>query len=209
MPGVQDGSSGGSPWPKFGDLLQRSLGVPVAIASVGHGNSSIFDWQPGAEPGGRGIGKALYPALRDRLESLGPVRAVLWHQGETDAREAVGEDEYVDAFIRLRTGLRDDTGLDPPWVVANATFLTENTADAMEPIRRAQQRLWAEGLALRGPDTDQLQGALRKWDRVHFSRSGLGVHAELWYSLVWAQLFAADPAPARRVRGTSGASGRS
>ena len=201
MPGVQDHTTGGSPWPRFADLLQRSLNVPVGIASVGHGDSSILDWQPGIEPREEGIGKALYPALRDRLAALGHVRAVLWHQGETDAREGLSEIEYVESFLRIREALRDDTDADPPWVVARVSFLPRNSDAAMLEIRRAHQRLWSEGLALRGPDTDDLQGPLRARDRTHFSRLGLEVHAERWYALVWSQLFA------RPVPGDEGASG--
>jgi hypothetical protein len=71
----------------------------------------------------------------------------------------------------------------------------------MREIRRAHQRLWSDGLALRGPDTDDLQGPLRARDRTHFSRLGLEVHAERWYAMVWSQLFA------RPVPGDEGASG--
>ena len=201
MPGVQDHTTGGSPWPRFADLLQRSLNVPVGIASVGHGDSSILDWQPGIEPREEGIGKALYPALRDRLAALGHVRAVLWHQGETDAREGLSETEYVESFVRIREALREDTGSNPPWVVARVSFLPRNSEAAMREIRRAHQRLWSDGLALRGPDTDDLQGPLRARDRTHFSRLGLEVHAERWYAMVWSQLFA------RPVPGDEGASG--
>jgi len=201
MPGVQDDTTGGSPWPRFADLLQRSLDVPVGIASVGHGDSSILDWQPGIGPREEGIGKALYPALRDRLAALGQVRAVLWHQGETDAREGLGEVEYVESFLRIRQALRDDTGSDPPWVVARVSFLPRNTETAMHEIRSAQQRLWSDGHALRGPDTDDLQGPLRAGDRTHFSRLGLEVHAERWYAMVWSELFAR---PVPRDAGASG-----
>jgi hypothetical protein len=189
MPGVQDHTTGGSPWPRFADLLQRSLRVPVAIASVGHGDSSILDWQPGIAPRDEGVGKALYPALRDRLSVLGYVRAVLWHQGETDAREGLREDEYVDAFVRLVEALRNDTGSSPPWLVARVSFLPRNRAAAMREIRNAHERLWAEGYALRGPDTDDLQGVLRAGDHTHFSRLGLEVHAERWFAMVWSELF--------------------
>jgi hypothetical protein len=189
MPGVQDHTTGGSPWPQFADLLQRSLRVPVAVASVGHGDSSILDWQPGIPPREEGVGKALYPGLRDRLAALGDIRAVLWHQGETDAREGMSEDEYVESFVRLKDALRKDTGASPPWLVARVSFLPRNSEAAMLEIRRAQQRLWAEGYALRGPDTDDLQGVLRAGDHTHFSRLGLEVHAERWFAMVWSELF--------------------
>lgn len=201
IPGVQDHTTGGSPWPRFADLLQRSLRVPVAVASVGHGDSSILDWQPGIAPRDEGIGKVLYPALRDRLAALGHVRAVLWHQGETDAREGLSEDRYVESFIRLQEALRKDTGSSPPWLVARVSFLPRNTEAAMLEIRRAHERLWSEGYALRGPDTDDLQGILRAGDHTHFSRLGLEVHAERWYAMVWSELFAREEPGARSRHG--------
>ena len=67
----------------------------------------------------------------------------------------------------------------------------------MLEIRRAHQRLWREGHALRGPDTDDLQGVLRAGDHTHFSRLGLEVHGERWYAMVWSELFA-QPDPSSR-----------
>jgi len=188
MPGVQDRSIGGSPWPRFGDLLQRDLGVPVGIAAVGHGDTSIFDWQPGAPPREGGPGGALYPVLCERLAALRDVRAILWHQGERDAFLGVEEGRYVDAFASLRRALAADTGLDPPWLVARASFEPGHRPAAMQQIRAAQTRLWAESLARPGPDTDDLQGDLRAGDGVHFSRRGLEIHAERWHEAVRSYL---------------------
>ena len=47
MPGAQDPSQDGSPWPTCGQLLRRSLRVPVAFASCGFGGTSIRQWQKG------------------------------------------------------------------------------------------------------------------------------------------------------------------
>jgi len=188
MPGVQDGSTGGSPWPRFGDLLEHDLGVPVGIAAVGHGDTSILDWQPGAPPREGGPGNPLYPVLRERLTSLREVRAILWHQGERDASQGLGEGRYVEAFAGLRRALAADTGLDPSWLVARASFEPGHSPAAMQHIRAAQTRLWAEGLALPGPDTDDLQGDLRAGDGVHLSRRGLGIHAARWHEAVRSYL---------------------
>lgn len=192
MPGAQDDSSGASPWPRFGDLLERELGVPVGLAVVGHGNTSILDWLPDGPPRPDGPGKPLYPALRDRVRRLGAVRAILWHQGERDVWERLDTGAYVAAFLRLRDGLAADTGCAAPWIVARASFEPGADENAMRAIRDAQGRLWAGHEALRGPDTDELRGELRARDGVHFSARGLEVHARLWYERV-VEAIATDP----------------
>jgi len=195
MVGVQDRSRDGSPWPVFGDLIQRATGVPVGLASVGHGNTRIADWHPRRPPVSAFLDSSRYTVLRRRLQALGGARAILWHQGESDAREGTGTDAYVRDFNDLRQALAGDTGMDVPWVVARASFLPGLKPDAMAAIRRAQEFLWREGLALEGPTTDDMQGSLRARDGIHFSSLGLRMHGELWYAAVWAALYERSAAP--------------
>ena len=59
--------------------------------------------------------------------------------------------------------------------------------DESDPnIRAAQAALWKKGIALEGPDTDQLKGKLRGRDGqgVHFSGPGLHAHANAWVEKV-------------------------
>jgi len=50
QPGVQDGSRKGSFIPSFGDALYRRYHVPIGIASVGHGSTSVRQWLPAGTP---------------------------------------------------------------------------------------------------------------------------------------------------------------
>ena len=195
MVGVQDRSREGSPWPVFGDLIQRATGVPVGLASVGHGNTLMADWHPRRLPVSAHLDSSRYPALRRRLQALGGARGILWHQGESDAQEGTGTDSYVQNFKDLRQALAVDTGMDVPWVVARTSFLPGLEPDAMAAVRRAQESLWYEGLALEGPTTDDMQGSLRARDGIHFSTSGLRMHGERWYAAVWAALYGDTAAP--------------
>lgn len=191
MPGVQDGTTGGSPWPTFGHLLASALDVPVAIASCGWGGTSIRSWQPDGflENGGRKI--VLLDALKQRCTSLGKFRAILWHQGESDAVGGMSSDEYVKLFGRMHDALRDATKVDAPWIVANASFVPGAEPAQLAGVRAAQRELWKRGLALQGPDTDDMQGALRhSKDHIHFSKAGLEAHGARWFAMVWAELFA-------------------
>jgi hypothetical protein len=198
MTGVQDGSYGGSPWPRFGQLLVQAFDVPVAIASCGYGGTSIRWWQKGhrlqmrADPA-----IVLFDGLIQRLEAVGRVRAVLWHQGESDAAGALPSAEYVALFTQLKAAVANELdGQTPQWVVARASYLPGIPEANREAIRAAQTELWTSGVALRGPDTDDMLGELRhSKDHVHFSKAGLEVHATRWFDAVRAVIAPPDAKP--------------
>jgi len=198
MPGVQDQSSGGSCWPVFGGLLVQALDLPVGIASVGYGGTSLRHWQKGHQFGRRdGSVIVLYDGLQQRLASLGRVRAILWHQGESDAAGGMQQEEYERLFTALRDDLKAelDAGL-PAWFMARVSFVPELAREKMDPIRAAQGALARRGLVLAGPDTDDLLGAMRhSKDRIHFSRRGLEAHGARWFALVFAWLDAGGKPP--------------
>ena len=193
MPGVQDGSQGGSPWPACGKLLRESLGVPVAFASCGYGGTSLRQWQKGAEPTGEAKAR-LYDGLLQRVKALGDFRAILWHQGESDAGAGTKAEEYVALFTKLRADLAADSGVQATWIVAHASFVPQLPAERMDAVRAGQAEIWKKGLALQGPDTDDLLGAMRhSQDHIHFSKDGLAVHGARWFAHVWAACFANPP----------------
>ena len=76
-----------------------------------------------------------------------------------------------------------------PWFVAQASYHSPEDPSC-PPIRAAQASLWKEGVALEGPDTDQLTGEYRQNNGkgVHFSAKGLKAHGELWAEKVGAYL---------------------
>jgi len=172
IPGVHDRSGRGSFWPAFGDAMAERLGVPIGVAPTGHGGTSVNAWQPGGE---------LFAWMTRRVEQLGPggFRALLWHQGESDVR--MDSDEY---FRKLRAVIRESraqAGWEIPWFVAQVSYLNPE-ASRFDSTRDAQARLWSEGEALQGPDTDTLTGDARDHDGkgVHFSPQGLRAHGRLW-----------------------------
>lgn len=199
MPGVQDRSAGGSPWPHFGALLARKLDVPVGIASVGFGGTSIRAWQKDHLFVMRDQREVvLHTGLRERLIALGNARAILWHQGETDALGSMPSAQYVEHFTKLRADLAAELDYPlPPFVAARASHVPDLAESKMQAIRAAQAELWSTGAALRGPDTDDMLGDLRhSKDHIHFSKRGLEVHAERWIERVVALFFTpVEPGP--------------
>jgi hypothetical protein len=106
MPGVQDGSGGGSPWPRFGQLMVQALDLPVAIASVGYGGTSIKHWQKAHILGRDQRQVVLYDGLKAApRDARARARAVLWHQGESDAAGSMTQAEYVQLFTQLQKDL--------------------------------------------------------------------------------------------------------
>lgn len=191
MPGVQDRSAGGSPWPRFGQLVVQALDLPVAIASTGFGGTSIRAWQKDHQYVTRDERKfVLLTGLADRLSQVGGARAVLWHQGESDALGSMATADYVRLFEAMRTALAKDLDRPlPPFVVAHASYAPDLAAEKMERIRVAQSELWRSGAALQGPETDDLLGDMRhSKDHIHFSKKGLEAHAARWFACVYAQL---------------------
>ncbi|MFO1011894.1 MAG: sialate O-acetylesterase [Planctomycetota bacterium] len=199
MPGVQDKSNLGSPWPRFGARLAKELGVPIGLASTGFGGTSIRAWQKDHVFVARDDRRLeLFRGLAERLEQVGPSRAILWHQGETDALGSMSAKEYVELFTKLRADLAAELDLPlPPIVVAHASYVPDLAGEKMQAIRDAQAELWKAGLALEGPDTDVFRGELRhSHDHIHFSKAGLAAHADAWFARVKALFFA--PKPERR-----------
>jgi alpha-L-fucosidase len=202
----QPGASGagGSFLPPFGDAIAGRFKVPVGLVACGIGATSVREWLPPGTrfpnpptligrvqqlPGGEWESKGeAFGAFTARLKPLGPrgFRAVLWHQGESDANQpdptrTLRGDLYRQYLEQLIRDARRAIGWDAPWFVAQVSYHVPGD-EASPEIRAAQKSLWDAGLALEGPDTDALKGELREGQGqgVHFSGEGLREHARRW-----------------------------
>ena len=172
QPGVADKSQGGSYYPAFGDALYARYQVPIGIAATGYGGTSVNAWAP--ETG-------LFQHMMNRVAQLGGqgFRAVLWHQGESDVE--MSSDEYYGKLRQVIETSQSQAGWQFPWGVAEVSYHNPQKP-RFETTRAAQERLWAEGIAFEGPDTDTLTGDHRDFDGqgIHFSPKGLKAHGEMW-----------------------------
>jgi Carbohydrate esterase, sialic acid-specific acetylesterase len=172
QPGVADHTQGGSFWPAFGDAMYARFGVPIGVASTGYGGTSVNQWQPSGE---------LFPWMMRRVEQLGPFgfRALLWHQGESDVD--MPSVEYYAKLKNVIQSSRAQAGWYVPWFVAQASYHNPEQP-RFENVRNAQSRLWKDGVALPGPDTDTITGDCRELGGkgIHFSAKGLLMHGQMW-----------------------------
>ena len=202
----QPGASGkgGSFIPPLGDALAERFGVPIGFIPYGMGGTSVREWLPAdvpfpnpptverivqQRPDGQWVNNGqLFDTLVAKMRAFSPrgFRAVLWHQGESDANQkdptrTLAGHLYRDHLTTVITESRQQIGWDAPWFVAQVSY--HNPDDTGSPdIRAAQAALWADGTALEGPDSDALTGDLRQnnGQGVHFSGKGLREHAARW-----------------------------
>ena len=202
QPGASGG--GGSFIPPLGDALVKQFDVPIGFVACGIGATSVREWLPkGATfpnpptltgrveqlADGQWASKgAAFEMFIARMKPLGPngFRAVLWHQGESDANQKDPIRTLPSKLYRAHLGQliresRRAIGWDAPWFVAQASYQVPGD-EGSDDIRAAQASLWQDGLALPGPDSDALKGDLRERNGqgVHFSGKGLREHAAKW-----------------------------
>ena len=200
--------------------MARKFNVPIGIASCGVGATSVREWLPaGARfphpptieghvrpvPEGGWESKGdIFAAFTGRLAALGSrgFRAVLWHQGESDANQADPQrtlpgEMYRSLLGRLITDSRQSAAWEVPWFVAQVSYHVPGD-EASPDIRAAQASLWADGLAEPGPDSDALKSEWREagGQGVHFSGPGLRQHGAQWAEKVtpWLEARLARPA---------------
>lgn len=146
------GIAAGSYWPHMVTDLMAELECPIAIVPCAKGSTAITDWTPGVNHFNRAT---LYGSLAYRIQQVGAVRAVLWHQGEADAFSAMSQATYNGHLDTIANALRTD--VDCPLVACllqNSTGLT-NTDE--QKIRDAVSEAAADNANVYlGPDLSDL-----------------------------------------------------
>ena len=206
--------NGGSFIPAFGDAMTARYGIIIGIVPVAVGSTSVREWLPKGilfkqnTTTGKGVvakgdefesDGVLFAKLCQQMKTfgIGGFRAVIWHQGESDAgqnnadRQISGK-QYVEFMKKLIDSSRSQASWPVPWFTAIATFHSEQEKENTE-FRDAMKNLWSEGVSREGVDTDALRGDLRAG--VHFNGQGLQKHGQLWAEKVgtWLDIQLASP----------------
>lgn len=166
---------GGSIWTRFADRWFDRTGENTVFVVLGVDATTVGEW-------------ATHPKLVARFESLltslsdhsVELDAVLWQQGEADARLGTDQLHYTLSVKRVVEKLLEMTAA-PPIIKALSTRCRSNPNDV---VRASIMALSQERLEIHlGPDTDTIKPDARH-DDCHFSERGLNIAADLWASRV-------------------------
>ncbi|CAI8274758.1 MAG: Alpha-agarase [Euryarchaeota archaeon UBA443] len=164
----------GSPWPVAGDLLAARYDVPIGFLSVGYGGTPVDRWVPEQND--------LFSRITDALDAVEPsgARAILWHQGESNAGGTSAED-YARMLGEVVLGSREHAGYEIPWIVARVSFVPNGDSVKMGWIIEGQNAVIEDDpLTFPGPHTDDLNGTQWRYDTIHFNEAGLREHGLRW-----------------------------
>ena len=190
-------------WGAFGDKIYEKLRVPVMIFNGGWSSTDISNWQETINPSGITISPFGYQfpaglpfghlraALNNYTAQLG-VRAVLWHQGESDnfvehKNEVPSTDwyaRYLNGLWTVIQGSRNISGKDNlAWVVARASRfdfprnVPERQTTVSANVINAQNEIINNNTSYphvyQGPDTDPYYDLNYRADEVHFRGDGV------------------------------------
>ncbi len=122
----------------FAKDLARALNRPIGLVSWSYGGGAIKRWMPQVQ------GETTNTMVQEILDAVGPIKGVIWYQGETDALIPDAAEAYGDALLGLIDSLRHDTG-DPdlPFVCVQigryAIRADDTTSLSWEKVREAQR----------------------------------------------------------------------
>jgi hypothetical protein len=145
----QDNSAGGSVWPDVATALLSQESVPVAFVPCARTSTLIARWLPDLTPARSG--RTLYRSMARRVAAVGGrVRAVLWWQGERDARFLTPAPVYEAALRTIADAAWRDFGA--PLVVAQMGDYDQRFTEAgVDAVRQAQADAWTRSHIVQGP----------------------------------------------------------
>ncbi len=190
--------TGFNPWcyGKLGDNLVNKLGVPVVFFNAGAFASSSVNWKESSDGAttinhysnqaycnGSGVPYAGFERIINYYASIFGVRAVLWHQGESDNYIQLSGSSYQSNVNYVINKSRSEIG-NVPWVISRVSVFDKNAnSGAGNPnstIINAQNSLInSSNKIYPGPSTDDILGSNRS-DEVHFFGGGLIELANRW-----------------------------
>ncbi len=174
--GCMNAGTCGSHWPLVATKLMADQNVPVAFVPTAYGGSSILEWQY------NNSSSTLYGSMARRIRAVGSkIKAVLWWQGETDALNGMGREDYRRNINSFADKVYADFGAKT--IVAQIGGFDRAQISNIEKIQLAQNDAWNENRnILRGPTfADVLPTA----DGVHFvTDSNMVILADRWWNAI-------------------------
>ncbi|MBO0938035.1 T9SS type A sorting domain-containing protein [Fibrella sp. HMF5335] len=180
-------------WGNLGDLLAQRLNVPILFFNAAFLGTSVRNWAESSQ--GKPTLSDYIPAYYQRGQpyaslqialtsyvSLVGMRAILWHQGETDNAFSTSRSQYADRLNTLVKQSRINSGKNLSWVVARASY--DDALKSNPNIIGAQNDVIAAGNGVyAGPNTEAIQIPRARPpynDPIHFDNGGLRELAAAW-----------------------------
>ena len=162
---------------RLGNLLvRRGFYDRVLLVPIAYGGTFAAEWAPQGR---------MHPRLQRALMMLARCRItpthVLWQEGEAEAAESeVDPKTWIAHFNAVADTIRA-ASRDTTIYVAQCTICR----NAPNPLVRAAQRIVVDPSRriFAGPDLDVI-GIEDRWDKCHFSTTGLDRAAELWLTAI-------------------------
>ncbi len=182
-------------WGQLGDLLVKRLNVPIMFFNAAFTGTFVRNWRDSAPEGGIAFGPGgaytngqpysnLKVALQFYTNTLG-LRAVLWHQGETDNLINTSTAQYVSDLQFVIGKARQDYAKNMSWVVSKVSY--GDFIGGVDPaiIAAQDQVVSSTANVFAGPSTDGIQvprkrPPLNEEEGLHFDFNGLVEVANAW-----------------------------
>lgn len=172
-------------WGSLGDKIATDWNVPVIFFNAAVGATTASDWSNSANNNTQP-----YAFLRKTLKyyaKIFGVRAILWHQGESDGiyfdqNMPHSYTNYVQNMLNVINHSRADLGANVSWVVARVARLgdwwSQNLINCQEYISTIPDLN-----CFTGPYTDDIQPDKNDRDGwAHFRAEGLLQLADVWHN---------------------------
>lgn len=191
-------------WGQIGDSLAKRLDVPIMFFNTALTRTLSSNWyqssigQPTKDAIFQGFFQPGFPyqylkTTMKHYASLFGIRAVLWHQGETDTYPGVPvEDEIYGYYKGTIENIRSDFGHNMAWMFSRVSYSDGRTSQI---VLNSHDRIINEPNfnIYEGPSTDALM--IPRYDGVHFGNTaevkGLEQLAEAWLGKLNTSFFEA------------------
>ncbi len=185
-------------WGRLGDLIVSRYNVPVMFYNASWDGTIIKSWKESKNGGTTVVpwtganysAGQPYGNLRLALNyyaSMSGVRAVLWHQGESDNELRTPAANYIADLQAIIAQSRADYGKNMGWVVARNSYAGPNFGTSSTIINAQNTVIASTGKVFGGPFTDGVQ--IPRPDGVHFQNQGLIDAANAWNSALDQNFF--------------------
>lgn len=177
-----------SPSYSFARKMVELSGQPVGLIVNARGGSSIDSWLKGSKDG---YYEASLKRVRDAIKKGGNIKAVLWHQGETDCTDP---ESYKRKLMLLVKDIRQDLG------TPNLPFITGELSQWNWTGRKAGTAPFNKmirNISLSIPHSDCVSSkdldCLRDFMDPHFGTKGQLILGERYAKKVWELTRAGKP----------------